>query len=29
MIRIGIVMPFAMVVIKRTLAGELVGLGTV
>lgn len=29
MIRIGILIPFAMLVIKRTLAGELVGIGTV
>ena len=29
MIRIGILIPFAMLVIKRTLAGELIGIGTV
>jgi len=29
MIRIGILVPFTMLIIKRTLAGELIGIGTV
>ena len=29
MICVGILIPFAMLVIKRTLAGELIGIGTV
>ena len=27
MIRIGILVPFTMLIIKRTLAGELIGIG--